>query len=84
MVSEETTELSSLGSSLQTELDDEEQQDVSWFQKAHNKLANADWKKLLLVAIICIGNFIVFCSISLIGAFFPTEVSLSYNHELQY
>ena len=64
-----------LGSPIQTELDDEEQQALSWFQKARDKVANVDWKKLLLVAIVFIGNFFVFCSISLIGAFFPTEVS---------
>ena len=75
MVSGEGMELSPLGSSLQTELDDKQQQDVSWFQKARGKLAGVDWKKVLLVAVICIGNFIVFCAISLIGAFFPTEVS---------
>ena len=64
-----------LVSSLQTESNGEEPQVVSWFQKTRDKLANVDWKKLLLVAIVFIGNFIVFCSISLIGAFFPTEVS---------
>ena len=76
-MSGERTELRSLGSSIQGELDDEEPQaqEVSWFQKTRDKLANVDWKKVLLVAIVCIGNFVVFCSISLIGAFFPTQVS---------
>ena len=74
----ERTELKPLsGSSLRAEVDGEEQQAAasSWFQKARYKLANVDWKKVILLAIILIGNFIVFCSISLIGAFFPTEVS---------
>ena len=68
----ETTELRPLGSSPQG--DSEEEQRVSWFQKTRDKLANVNWKTVLLVAIICTGNFVVFCSISLIGAFFPTEV----------
>lgn len=72
MDTEEATELTPLGSPPQG--DGEEQQKVSWIQRARDKLANVDWKKVLLVVIICIGNFIVFCSISLIGAFFPTEV----------
>ena len=77
VMSGERTELRSLKSPLQGEFDDEEQQaqEVSWLQKARDKLANVDWKKVLLVAIVCIGNFVVFCSISLIGAFFPTQVS---------
>ena len=77
-MSGERTELKPLGSSVRAELDGEEQQATSsWFQKVHHKLANVDWKKVTLLAVILVGNFVVFCSISLIGAFFPTEVSLS-------
>ena len=56
-------------------VDGGKQQEVSQFQKARNRFADLDWKKIILVSVICVGNFIVFCSISLIGAFFPTEVS---------
>ena len=77
-MSGERTELKPLGSSVRAESDDGEQQATSsWFQKARHKLANLDWKKVTLLAVILIGNFVVFCSISLIGAFFPTQVSLS-------
>ena len=47
---------------------------TSWIQRTHDKIKDVDWRKVFLVAIICTGNFVVFCSISLIGAFFPTEV----------
>ena len=57
----EITELRPLGSPPQE--DGEEEQRVTWFQKACDKLANVDSKKVLLVAIICIGNFVIFCSI---------------------
>ena len=69
MEPEEVTEFTPIGKY------DEEQQAISWFRKAKDKVMNLEWKKVILVSVICAGNFIVFCSVSLIGAFFPTKVS---------
>ena len=55
----EITELRPLGSPPQE--DGEEEQRVTWFQKARDKLANVN-SKVLLVAFIFIGNFVIFCS----------------------
>ena len=44
------TELRPLGSPLQE--DGEEEQRVTWFQKARDKLANVDSKKVLLVELL--------------------------------
>ena len=44
-------------------------------QRVRDKISAVDWKKVVVVIIVTLGNFLVLASISLIATFYPTTVS---------
>ena len=59
-----------------------EQSDVQAHQLVYRKLSTVHWRNVLSISVTVIDYFLVYASISLIGAFFPTKVTLSICYHL--